>query len=204
MEGGGIFSLLGGVVLLPFQLVADLLRLGRWLAQRRRLLSPHELNLQHASHPVGALVLLLAVWRLYGAQLDHARIAYAVDGRLLAAVAGAAFVFGLALFLAGMRHCSGLRDEVLMVRACGKLAIGAAACVYLWRATAWRIGGENWPDLLAAAVFLVALWCAVTGAVRLLLLTVSGGNALALIRKLLRRRNAPLRPARRRRGFWFW
>ena len=207
-DGAGLFSLLGGLLLAPFQLAFYLAATGRRLwfahAQRRRMLSPHEINLRRASHPLGLFAVLLTLWWIEGARITHARAALAVDSWMLAALGGVVFVLAAASFVAGVHRCAGTPDGLLATRAVFKLAAGAVICAYVWRLPLWRayLDAALFP-YLAPPVFLIGLWCAVTGAVRLLLLTVPMSGALAAIRKILRRRNAPLRPARRRR-FWFW
>jgi hypothetical protein len=208
MEGTGIFSLAGGVLLAPIQLAFYLAGTGRRLllahAQRRRMLSPHEINLRRASHPLGLFAVLLALWWLEGSHAAHARAVIGVNSWILAVLAGVVFVFAAASFVAGVHRCAGLPDSLLATRAVFKLAASAVICAYVWRLPLWRayLDAALFP-YLAPPVFLIGLWCAVTATVRLLLLTVPMSGALATIRKILRRRNAPLRPARRRR-FWFF
>lgn len=192
-----MFSLLGGVLLLPVQLVADLLRLGRWLAQRNRFLSPHELNLRRASHPVGALALLLAAWWLYGAQLDAARAAYGVDAWLLAALASVAVIAGASSFVVGTGRCAGLRDGMLAARAFFKLTGGALLCFWLPRLPAWRAIDAAASGMLAPAMLLVGVWLLVTGCMRFVLLALPVSGALAKVRRAIDRNRNQWRSARR-------
>lgn len=162
----------------------------------------HEINLRRASHPLGLFAVLLALWWLEGSQINHARAALGVDSWILAALGGVVFVFAAASFVAGVHRCAGTPDGLLATRAVFKLAAGAVICAYVWRLPLWRayLDASLFP-YLAPPVFLIGLFCVVTAAVRLLLLVVPLSGALATIRKLLRKRNRPIRPARR---FWFW
>jgi hypothetical protein len=57
--------------------------------------------------------------------------------------------------------------------------------------------------ILPPALYLAGVWCCVTGAVKLVMLLRSDGSAERLMKRLLKRRNAPLRPARVRRFRFF-
>jgi hypothetical protein len=202
MEGGGIITLLGMLLLLPFALLRDLFTLGRrlWLmnAQRQRFLTPHELNLRRAAQPVGSAAVLLAAWRLYGPQLDHARVAYAVDWRLIAALASIAVIVGASSFFVGARRCAGLRDGILTTRAAFRIGIGLALCFWLARIPLRAFDDE---PLLGACVWqtalLLGLWFLVTGCVRCVLLTVPVSGALAKVRRWIDRNRNQWRSARR-------
>ena len=194
MEGGGIFTALGMLLLAPFQ----------WWQrrqQKRRMLSPHEWKLRQASRPVGVLVVGLTVAAaLYGVRGTWAALAgifLDLDRNWpIAALLGVALIWGVSSVIAGAR-CRGMRDEeMLTVRAFFKLALGAAVTIWLGRFYPWP-HATGWAAFVIPAVFLIGLWCAVTGAVRLLLLTIGGGSALR--RRAARqaaRRNAPMRPGR--------
>lgn len=181
MEAPGIFSLLGGLLLAPFQFAGALVGMMRAHAQRRRYLSPHELNLRRASHPLGAAAVLFAAHWFYGARMRDGLAALPVDRWVLIALYGVAFVFGAASFVSGAGRCAGLRDGMLATRAFFKLAAGAGVAFYLWRTVPLRAISETLPGVMAAAVFLAAVWCIATGAVRFLLLAVPVQAAFDLV-----------------------
>lgn len=191
---GGIFTAFAMLLLAPYQWWQ-----GR--QQKRRMLSPHEWKLRQASRPVGVLVIGLtvatALYGVHGTAAALLGIFRDLDSNWpVAALLGVATIWGVASFVAGAR-CRGMRDEeMLTVRAFFKLAFGAAGAIWLGRFYPWP-NATGWAAFAVPAVFLIGLWCAVTGAVRLLLLTIGSGSALATLRRILRRRNAPLRPARR-------
>jgi hypothetical protein len=209
MEGAGMFALIGGAAIdllrAPFQLIGAVVWMVRAHAQRRRSLSPHELNLRRASHPVGVAAVLFAMHSFYGARISQAITTIPLDRWALMTFAGVVLIFGLASFVSGVNRCAGMPDSILATRAFFKLAVGTVICVYVGRLPLWRayLDASLFP-YLAPPLFLIGLWCVVTGAVRLLLLVVPLSGALATIRKLLRKRNRLIRPARRRRFWWFW
>lgn len=210
MERAGIVTLVGMLLLLPFQLLFALAGTGRrlWLmnAQRRRFLTPHELNLRRASHPAGVLAVLLTTHALYAARFGSA-LAALNDHHLLMSLAAVAIIGGLVPFLVGVRRSAGLRDGILTMRAAFRIALGLVLVFWLARlpVAAFDAGAQGeYGEAFRQTALLFGLWFLVTGGMRLLLLTVGGGSALRLVRKLLHRRNATMRPARRRRFWWFW
>jgi hypothetical protein len=188
MEGTGIFALFGMLALAPFQLIGAVVGMVRAHAQRRRYLSPHELNLRRASHPLGVAAVLFAAHWLYGARVRDGLVALPLDGWVLVALCGVVFVFGAASFVSGAGRCAGLRDGMLATRAFFKLAGGAVICAYVWRLPLWRayLDASLFP-YLAPPVFFIGLWCLVTGAVRMLLLLVPMQGAFDLVWRRIKR-----------------
>ena len=91
---------------------------------------------------------------MYGPQLDHARVAYAVDWRLIAALASIAVIVGASSFFVGARRCAGLRDGILTTRAAFRIGIGLALCFWLARLPLRAFGDD---PLLGACVPQTAL-----------------------------------------------
>jgi hypothetical protein len=198
MEGAGILTAFALLLLAPFEFM-------RVRAQRLRLLSPHELNLRRATHPLGVLALLAWFAWLFGVRDLVGALApvllHPSDNWLSAALLGAVLLYGLVSFIAGASQCWGARsDRTLPFWAFVELALGVAGLRFHWL---WNVdlarGFDAAPGLVALWLLLLAasIWCAVVGGARFLLLTVGGGNALAQIIKHIKRRNAPLRPGRR-------
>jgi hypothetical protein len=94
---------------------------------------------------------------------------------------------------------AGEREVRLVSWALLRIGLGAALWWVFWHPPAdwlhWILIARALPysDI---AVTVPALWLAVTGAMRLGLIVWGGGRAERIIRKILERRNAPLRPAR--------
>jgi hypothetical protein len=190
-DGTGPITLVGGLLFAllaaPFQLVGALVRMVRAHAQRRRYLSPHELNLRRASHPLGVAAVLFTAHWFYGARIRDGLVALPVDRWMLVALCGVAFVFGAASFVSGAGRCAGLRDGMLATRAFFKLAAGAGVAFYLWRTVPLHAISETPPGLFAAAVLLGAVWCIASASVRLLLLTVPMQGAFDLVWRRIKR-----------------
>jgi hypothetical protein len=197
MEGVGVLTVLALLLIAPVE----------WWqarAQKRRFLSPHELNLRRATQPLGVLALLGAFVWLFGVRTIGGALAPVLRDPsanwLPAAPLGALLLYGVCSFIAGASHCWGVRsDRMLPVWAFFKLALGAGGLMLLLRNdVASQFVGNIWMALILLGLNATALWWTVTGGARLLLLTVGGGgNALATVGKHLKQRNAPLRPARR-------
>ncbi len=194
--GAGLFTLLAMLLLAPFQLWQE-------QAQKRRLLSPHELNLRRATQPLGVAAVLLWVASLHGAR-DIGGVLADLAARIpdkgpVAVVVGAVLLCGLASFVIGLRGCWGARsDRMLPAWAFFKCAAGVGGLVLLRRnAGGWMDGGDIWMSLLWLALNSAAVWCATVGAARFLLLTVGGGDALRIAGRIRKQRNAPMRPAKR-------
>ena len=205
MEGAGILTALAALLVAPLQW-----RQAR--AQKLRLLTPHELHLRRATRPLGVLALIAwGVW-LSGAHDLVGALApvllHLSDNWLPAVLFGAVSLYGLASFVAGASRCWGMRsDGLLPVRALFKLAVGVAGLRYLWL---WNVdlarGFDAAPGLVALWLLLVAasIWCVVVGGARFLLLTIGGGNALALVNRHIRQTQIVMRPVRCRPWWMFW
>ncbi|MGE0280201.1 MAG: hypothetical protein AB7P20_06255 [Rhizobiaceae bacterium] len=186
------FALLAGLADLSFIITT--------YAQRLHSLSMHERNFRRASQPVGVLaVVLVGVLRLTDAHATAKALAVlALDPAAnwpIALGLGGLAVWGVAQIVAGVRRCAGARDGLLAMRAVFKLAAGAAITFWLWRRV--PVAVSSWADLARVCPLLAGVWCVAVGSVRFLLLTVGGGSAGAIVRKQLKQRNAPLRPAKR-------
>lgn len=168
--------------------------------------SDAETNLRRASRGAGCAALLLFPVVIYGLNGGWPDIQAAVAqprNSLLLVLYGIALAFCLVYIAAGAAGCWGMRKKDLTVFAIARLAGGGIALFYLWR---------SWPlhDLLSSSLLLnlrlilllpaygISIWFVVTGAVRLLLLTVGGGSAGRVIRKHLKDRTREMRPARPR------
>lgn len=201
-EGGGMLYLLALLLLLPFHL---------WQAQaeQRRLLSPHELNLRRATQPLGLVALLAwAAWQ-FGTrdvgELLRSIMLNPVDNWGLAALLCAGPLYGLASFIIGAWHCWGLRsDGMLPVWAGCKLAVGVIGLRILgvWGDDMTRTFDFG-PELRLCLVA-VSIWCTVIGGTRLMLLTMSNGNALRVVKKHIQQTQVVMRPVRRRPWWRFW
>lgn len=167
---------------LPFVAVAD------WLRFIKRM-PPHEAELARASHGAALAVIasVLAVWLHMHGLLQNR---YLIGG--LAAVAA----FGLYWLGVSARHAR-YRTERQTVRALTKFAVGVGAAVAVMNDVA---GQQGWPpavvELCNYALILFAIWCCVTGAVKFLLPILGSGSARRAAEREVRRRNAPMRPAR--------
>jgi hypothetical protein len=101
--------------------------------------------------------------------------------------------------LIGMTGCWGLRKKELAVSAFVKLAFGVGVTVYLAQHySLLRLRVDDWQLVAAQAGFVIGFWCLVTGAVRLVLLTLGGSGALRRILRHIGWRVGRLRPARPR------
>jgi hypothetical protein len=148
-------------------------------SQRFRTLSPVEQNLQRASHGA-ALIVLVGLFVYFIIGLDAARawfpqfVRYPNDswpGLLLVLPV----VYGLARFLPGISRSWGQRDALLAMRALVKIAVGVVGGWFLVSEPVARELAQNlWTALLSLALVGVAIWCIITGAVRFVLLTMTG------------------------------
>jgi hypothetical protein len=193
----GVLTLVVLLALLPF---VYLFQWFRWVKQ----LPPHEQALARASHGAGIIAFVLLVgFGLFGVGGVGAFFV-AVAGHpddlwkpalLLAVVMG----WGITWFIVGVKRASGLRDGLLTTRAIVKLAGGLGGLIYLSRIPA-KPDTSVWVYLGVAFGFLAVLWCLVTGAVKVLLLTVSGGDALSRVARQIRNRTVVWVAARRNGG----
>jgi hypothetical protein len=185
--------------LLPIMIVVE-------RAQRFRSLDAIEKELQRASHGAALILLppLIAVW-LFGlggtAELIASFVRDPRANALPAVLLAAITIYGMARFYAGVGNCAGAQDKVRKQRAFLKLAFGAGLLVWLFRSAPPESAATG--DIRIFALIVLALWCLVTGIVRFWLLTAGGGYALRRIERQLKQRNRALRPARRRRHFWW-
>jgi hypothetical protein len=149
----------GGVLSLPAQ------RRAKW-----RTLNPIEQNLQRASHGAAYIILPIAAAAKLGG-VGAVLSGFEPNTRLLLIGAYAVFAaVGLARFGYGWRR-SIVRDGLLAGRAFVKLALGA----FLLYALPDQLIANVWAAL---ALWLVALWLLVTGAVRFAALVRPAGRAL--------------------------
>ncbi len=203
MEGGGLFTALGLLLLAPFQLFMQAPGQGR--------LDPHELHLRRATRPLGVLALIAwGVW-LFGASkvADALRpvLLHPSEYWLAAVPLAVVPLYGLACFIAGASQCWGLRsDPMLPFWAFVELTAGVAALWLLWLshidlARALDLAA---PDIMALRLALTApaIWCAVVGGARLLLLTIGGGNAFAVAARWGAQTQIQMRPVRL--APWWW
>jgi hypothetical protein len=195
-----MLTLLGALLLIPIEMAQA-------SAQKRRLLSPHELNLRRATQPLGFIaVLAWCAWFFGVPDITQALTPLVFDpaANWLPFGIAALLFFGMASFISGASRCWGMRsDGMLPARAFCKLAIGVIG-IFLLRQNKPTIspGGEIWPALLWFALHIAAVWCVAVGAARFILLTIGGGSALRIMTHAANKRNAPLVPARRR--WWQW
>jgi hypothetical protein len=200
MEGAGIFTLALLLLALPFLTYAD-------RAEKFRRLDPVEQNLRRASSSIALPVVILAAAVLFfgpSAPQDFVA-AFVADPTsppavFLAALLACCLVRGVV----GVHRSAGTRDALLAARALVKFALGAAGVFYLWPGNVDLSRLADVPPWVWRALVLVALWCAVSAAVCFLLLTVGGSNAHRIVTRLLKQKNAPLRPVRRRPWWKFW
>lgn len=173
-------------------------------AERFKRLSPLEQNLARASHGAALITFtLLVAFFLYGAQGVFGFIPWLISNPAEAWPAalffGSLLTYGLVRFVVGVHRCRGARDGLLATRAFFKLVFGFAVGLYLWYLFPWSVIGPSfWGALAVVAVFLIGLWCAITGTVKFLLLTLGGSNALGLVAQQIRQRTAVWVAARRR------
>jgi hypothetical protein len=205
MEGAGILTMLAMLLFAPF----EMMRAG---AQKRRLLTPHELNLRLATRPLGVAALVAwGVW-LFGANNVGTLLApvflHPSDNWLPAVLLGAVLLYSLASFIVGASQCWGARsDRMLPVWAFFELAVGGGGLRFLWL---WNLDLARALDVAPkiAALWLllaaVSIWCGVVGAARFLLLTVGGGNALGLVQRHIQQTKIVMRPVRPRPWWKFW
>jgi hypothetical protein len=200
MEGGGIFTALGLLLLAPFQLL-----------QGAGEPTPHELHLRRATRPLGVLALTACgVWFFGAGKVGDALgpvLLHLSQNPLLAAPLALVPLYGLVCFVAGARQCWGLRsDGMLPFWAFVEFAAGAGGLWFLWFAPVdlaralhqvMREQPALWLALNGAAI-----WCAVVGGARLLLLTVGGGNAFAQAARWSAQTQIQIRPVRL--GPWWW
>lgn len=193
MDSGALIVVAGvGFVLLLFW---------RSRSQRFQRLIPVEQNLQRASHGFALAAFTgAAVYWLYGWHGVRDFVpwlwrdpAHAWPGLLLLVPVG----YGLIRLFFGARGArANGRDGLLATRAFVKLAVGLAVTIWLGRSYPWPGAADFWAAAALLAVLGLGAWCVVTGAVRFVLTVGFGGNALRVMKRQMKQRNAPLRAAR--------
>jgi hypothetical protein len=190
-----------------WQLLALLaILLGLWLtgARERHNPSPHELNLRHATRPIGAAAVGLALASpVEGVRPLHDELVHMLhdpaSNWLACALLGLVATYGAASFALGAHRCWGIvGDGLLAARAFFRLAWGTIAILYLRRFYPWHALDGPFDGLgtgLRAGVGYIGLWCVVTGAGRFALLVSGGGTALARVSRHIRRTQLVMRPA---------
>lgn len=116
---------------------------------------------------------------------------------------GGLFLVGAVRFGVGVRRSVGARDGMRWCKAALRCGVGVVALVCLVRADLPARIEPPLGGLVAAAAFAVPLWLALTGFMRLVLLTVGGSSAERRINRLMKERNAALLPSRPRRFLFF-
>jgi len=106
-------------------------------------------------------------------------VAHPGDGWPLAVLV-AVFVVGFVRFRAGAALAAGARDPIRRPLAALKLATGLV--MIGWLTLDWPQDGANVAGFFAAVfAYAVGLWCALTGGVRVILLSVPRRSALAAV-----------------------
>jgi hypothetical protein len=175
------------VALITLALLFDLLvGHGFRSVQRFRYLEHIEQALQQASHGFALMVfaLLLAVVpyaALYGWQalyaLGRGYLTHPADAWPLAPL-GFMFLVGLVLFRAGVRRSAGVRDDIRRPRGVLRFIVGAVVVGYLAWTYPWGELAASLPVLLCILVaFVGGLWIALTGLMRVLLLSLPQRSA---------------------------
>lgn len=187
MEGAGVIAFAVLLALLPLSMWAE-------RVERFRRLSPHEQNLQRASHGIALPVVIAAAAALFlGPSAPQDFVAALVrDPASMwppAVLLGGLFAYCFVRARAGMQRVVGDPDGLLIPRARVKFIGGAAGLFWLWPA------GTG----LARGLLLLSLWCAVTGAVRYLLLIRRPSSAAAMVQASIDANEFEWEPQRRRR-----
>jgi hypothetical protein len=208
-----LWLLIGGfVAYFLLLLVLDVRDLQRfWGSGRQRQLTQREQELVNAGRGAGLLALLALALSLTGWPQVDAFLTAALTspdlkhGGVLLAV-GLVAALGLIMFLTAANRvlrAAGERDVRLISWALLRLSLGSALWWVFWQPPAapapWILLAHALP-YSDVAVTVLALWLVVTGGVRLFFILWDGERAERIIRRILERRNEPLRPARWRRG----
>lgn len=198
-----MFEIIGLLLFSPFILWQE-------RAQRFNRLSPAEQNLQRASHGAALVALVLLTVFLTSGVGGVADFLTGIFADPAAHVVGLAMLlplgYGLCRCLVGVRRCWGLRDGLLAVRALvtGALAGGLLWALW-WEPVARLFGPDFWLGMLWMFLNAAAVWFIVTGTVRFLLLTLSGGgSAEREVEQHIRRREVVFRGVSQGPWWRFW
>jgi hypothetical protein len=175
MNGGGIFTLVGLLVAMPFAAIAD------WFKFIRGLPPGHQ-ELTKACHGTGMLALLGSWFWLTGGIVDYVNAFVRDPGNPVMWIAPALVSWGLGWVLINARYAAqaiGRPHRVTLVwRSLLKLAVGGFA--WSWTGAfdhpAPATDASLWPGFLSLALSVVAVWCLSTGAMKLLLMLWGGGR----------------------------
>lgn len=151
-----------------------------------RGLPPLEQNLTRAGHGFALMVGIAAgFWWLPVARAEFGNMqAIVASPREHWPVIAGVFLFfyGLFRFVVGARRSWGCRDGMLAGRASLTMALGCGGAWFVWpHMNASALPDNVWVALGWLALLIVCCWSALTGFIRLVLLTVGGGNALGSI-----------------------
>ena len=202
---------MGGLFAFAFAFDYGLPVLRGLMRSRRQMQTPLQRELDNAGRGAGLLALLalalsLIGWPRVDAFLTAARTSPDLEHGGAVLAVGLVAALGLIMFLTAANRvlrAAGERDVRLISWALLRLALGSALWWLFWHPPADL---AHWVAIAHAlpysdvAVTVLALWLVVTGAVRLFFILWDGGRAERIIRRILERRNEPLRPARWRRG----
>jgi hypothetical protein len=193
-----------------FRIVAGPLKLGfglmRFRSQRQHPLTDNERMLRRASHPVGVAAVAYVVMQLFHLRAPYDAIAafganpaaYWLPALLVASLV----LYGLSVFVTGLRRCADLRDGTTS-RAVLFAVAGVGVAVYLARLNPSQLPGP--PQVVAVllpSLLLVAVWFGSIGASRFVLVR-SGSIAQSIAAKRMRAGQFEWRNARRH--WWqFW
>jgi hypothetical protein len=198
--GRVVLYVIGGLIALEF--AVGILR------RFKRPPTPREYELQLASRGAGLLALCaLCCWYMGGAGVDGFLTglrASPFEWRYLlpASVFGGAAAVGLLWMCTGSHRSwgAGYRDGRILAKATAKLALAAAVYWAFWQPPlSWPRDVVMWLSIAriypysAPVVVGVIVWLAVTASAKIVLVALPwGGNALRMVNRQLRQRNAPL------------
>jgi hypothetical protein len=150
-----MLTILVSIAIIPFALMAD------WFGFLAEIADPREAQLTRASHGMMMVIGAVLVWRYDLYPHEYPEMSF----MLLAFVAA----WGVFWFILGAtRSHFGYRDGRLIGRYVAKIALGAG--IYLWLLPQWEINDTAWRLWVYEVGVGVAIWCVVTGTVKLLLI----------------------------------
>lgn len=203
----GLLELAFNIISMPFKLGFGMMRL-RSYGGRRHPLTDNERMLRRASRPVGvAAVAFVAVRFLHlraPADAVAACIANPAAYWLPALLVASLVLYGLSVFVTGLRRCADLRDGT-MSRALLSAAAGGGIAYYLAHLNPAQLPGPpQLVDVLLPSLLLLAVWFCVIGVSRVVLVR-SGSIAQSIADKRMRGRQFEWRnPRRHWWQFWKW